>query len=308
MNRYECRIVRCRNGFTLIELLTVIAILAILIALSLAGIQKARSRAQHIRCAGNLRQISLSLQGFEGTNGRLPFGVCGKANPRCRFPYMTWMVQALPFLDQDPLWREAIQAYEADSNFHGEVHRARSLPMPVFSCPADDRMRAPGVFSTLHRDYEYGMTSYLGVLGIHGIRKGGLLYLNSRHPLEDALDGLSNTLLIGERPPSSDARFGWWYAGNGLSKDGEADGVMGVRTFCTDSHQHYCGLCGDEPYHFRPGKVKDPCSFLHFWSLHPGGANFAFADGSVRFLAYAADSIMPALATRAGGETVVVPD
>ena len=47
---------------------------------------------------------------------------------------------------------------------------------------------------------------------------------------------------------------------------------------------------------------------FHFWSLHPGGANFAFADGSVRFLSYSADSVMPALSTRAGGETVVVPD
>jgi prepilin-type processing-associated H-X9-DG protein len=43
---------------------------------------------------------------------------------------------------------------------------------------------------------------------------------------------------------------------------------------------------------------------FHFWSLHPGGANFAFADGSVRFLAYSANTILPALATRAGGEVV----
>ena len=47
---------------------------------------------------------------------------------------------------------------------------------------------------------------------------------------------------------------------------------------------------------------------FHFWSPHPGGANFAFADGSVRFLRYSADSIMPALATRAGGEVVSVPE
>jgi prepilin-type processing-associated H-X9-DG protein len=46
---------------------------------------------------------------------------------------------------------------------------------------------------------------------------------------------------------------------------------------------------------------------FHFWSLHPGGANFAFADGSVRFLAYSANPIMPALATREGGEVVTPP-
>ena len=48
------------------------------------------------------------------------------------------------------------------------------------------------------------------------------------------------------------------------------------------------------------------CHHHHFWSLHPGGGNFAFADGSVRFLRYSAASVLPALATRAGGETVSV--
>lgn len=47
---------------------------------------------------------------------------------------------------------------------------------------------------------------------------------------------------------------------------------------------------------------------LHFWSPHPGGANFGFADGSVRFLSYAADEVLPALATRAGNEGVSAPD
>jgi prepilin-type processing-associated H-X9-DG protein len=47
---------------------------------------------------------------------------------------------------------------------------------------------------------------------------------------------------------------------------------------------------------------------FHFWSPHAGGANFAFADGSVRFLRYSADHILPALATRAGGEAVAVPE
>ena len=51
--------------------------------------------------------------------------------------------------------------------------------------------------------------------------------------------------------------------------------------------------------------MTNPCDQFHFWSLHPGGANFLFGDGSVHFLAYsAAGSILPALATRGGGEVV----
>lgn len=53
-------------------------------------------------------------------------------------------------------------------------------------------------------------------------------------------------------------------------------------------------------------KVEDPCAAFHFWSLHTGGANFTFCDGSVRFLSYSADAILPAMATRAGGEVVTV--
>jgi prepilin-type processing-associated H-X9-DG protein len=49
------------------------------------------------------------------------------------------------------------------------------------------------------------------------------------------------------------------------------------------------------------------CDFYHFWSNHPGGAYFVFADASVRFVPYSAAPLLPALATRAGGE-VASPD
>lgn len=58
------------------------------------------------------------------------------------------------------------------------------------------------------------------------------------------------------------------------------------------------------PFRFGPGRTANPCDRYHFWSLHPGGAHFLFADGSVHFLPYAAASVMVPLATRAGGEVV----
>jgi len=66
--------------------------------------------------------------------------------------------------------------------------------------------------------------------------------------------------------------------------------------------------CPPGPYTFVRGDLKNPCDTFHYWSLHPGGANFAFADGSVRFLSYSAHAILPALSTRAGGESVAIPD
>jgi prepilin-type processing-associated H-X9-DG protein len=113
--------------------------------------------------------------------------------------------------------------------------------------------------------------------------------------------------MVAERPPSADLNFGWWYGGGGQSKDGSGDSVLGVR-------EMYVGpfgsgqLCPAGPYHFGSGEISNQCDAFHFWSLHSGGANFLFCDGSVRFLAYSADSILPALATRAGSERVSVPD
>jgi len=60
-------------------------------------------------------------------------------------------------------------------------------------------------------------------------------------------------------------------------------------------------------YSYGPGEITNQCDIFHFWSMHAGGANFLFCDGSVRFLRYSAVSVLPALATRAGGEAVDVP-
>ncbi|HET6575478.1 MAG TPA: H-X9-DG-CTERM domain-containing protein, partial [Fimbriiglobus sp.] len=96
--------------------------------------------------------------------------------------------------------------------------------------------------------------------------------------------------------------FGWWYAGHGQEGTGSCDATLGAR------EMNYAGdgNCPGGPYHFKDGRVGQRCDLFHFWSPHPGGAHFLFADGSVQFLRYDADSILPALATRAGGEAASV--
>src|SRR5262245_20532704 len=61
-------------------------------------------------------------------------------------------------------------------------------------------------------------------------------------------------------------------------------------------------------YTYGPGQLDNQCDMFHFWSLHEGGAHFLFADGSVHFLRYSAAPILPALASRGGGESVSLPD
>jgi len=85
---------------------------------------------------------------------------------------------------------------------------------------------------------------------------------------------------------------------------GTADTVLGAHERATPLGNTDLPDCGSGSAMFQPGKLDNICSVMHFWSLHPGGAHFLFADGSVRFLTYAAADTLPALATRAGGEVL----
>ncbi len=294
---------RSRRGFTLIELLVVIAIVAVLIGLLLAAVQKARFAGYRAQCANNLRQIGLALHHYHDTHKAFPPGVSYK-NGTDPYPFMSWNTRLLPFLEQEPLWERARQAFaqQRDVFFHNPPHPYNTV-VPVYGCPADSRTLAAG--SVRGSTLRMAFTAYVGVEGTNQFLKDGLLYLDSRTRLADVTDGTSNTLLVGERPPSADGVLGWWYAGEGQSKDGSADMVLGVRERNVSS---YGTGCSPGPYEFGPGRVQNQCDVFHFWSLHPGGAHFLFADGSTRLMRYSAAPLMPALATRAGGEPTALPD
>lgn len=197
------------------------------------------------------------------------------------------------------MWRDAVAAFAKDSFFRNDPpHAGVSTVMPQFLCPSEERKTV---------DYErvtVGLTSYLGCGGTNQTTKDGVLYFGSRVRLGDIHDGPSNTLMVGERPASFDGRYGWWYGGWGFVKNGAGDSYLGAREFNPLNFVP----CPLGPYAFGPGRWDNPCATFHFWSLHPGGAHFLFADATVRFLRYSADPLMPALATRAGNEAVTPPE
>jgi prepilin-type processing-associated H-X9-DG protein len=132
-----------------------------------------------------------------------------------------------------------------------------------------------------------------------------VFYTGSDVRLTDIQDGTSSTLLAGERPPSDNYFFGWWYSPS-APVAGEA--FLGVQSGKAAERQLLTQSCPGGPYQFSNGRLTNNCDVYHFWSLHYGGANFAFCDGSVRFLTYGAyNAILSDLATRAGGEVVEIP-
>jgi prepilin-type processing-associated H-X9-DG protein/prepilin-type N-terminal cleavage/methylation domain-containing protein len=297
---------RRRYAFTLMESIVVIAILTIVVGLLLIGLQGARESANRLKCENNLKQVALAVQMYHDYQGSFPSGMRyqGGKDP---YLFMTWMTELLPYLEQQSLWDHTLAAYGLSRNpFDDYPHVGMATVMPVFTCPSDGRA-AHVQYSDAEQIY-VAMSSFLGVEGRDLKSCDGILFVDSRIRISDITDGTSQTLLAGERPPSTDLRFGWWYAGAGQNNNaiatGSADSVLGV-----EEVNVITGLypCSTNPSSFGPGQVNNQCDMFHYWSLHPGGANFAFADGSVHFLEYSAAPIMTALASRAGGETIEIP-
>jgi prepilin-type N-terminal cleavage/methylation domain-containing protein/prepilin-type processing-associated H-X9-DG protein len=289
-----------RSAFTLLELLVVLAILGVLLALLLPAVQKSRAAAIRLACANNLKQMGLAFHQYHDTLNTLPPGV---EIQNTKYRYLTWHARLLPWLEQESLWRRIDEAYaKAPIPFRSPPHDVPLVKMPIFGCPMDPRVSR---IYTFQNKFPIGLTSYQGVQGMSLRERTGLLFPHSHVAFAQVTDGLSNTLLVGERPPSLNLRWGWWYVGAGSDGEGTLDMILGVREQNRFRHSEI-SHCSREPFNFRPATPGDICDVFHFWSLHPGGGHFLLADGSVRFLTYEANTVLPGLASRAGGEPASV--
>ncbi len=287
-----------RNGITLIELMVVIACITILIGLLLPAIQMGRSAARRGACQNNCHQLALAIVSHEARTGAFPIGTCDRDSDT---PYSRWCAQVLPDLGFGILAAQTQSSYEESRDpFNPVFHANLAVPLAPLACPEDDRP----LFSQLakHHSIFVGLTSYLGCAGGSALSQDGILIPFRSVKQSDITDGSSSTIAIGERPPSPSMDLGWWYAGVG-AHSGLLDHTLAMND--NPNSRYVQGECAGS--RFRPGNMANECSATHFWSLHPGGGHFAFADGSVHFFSYSVEkAVLNSLSTRNSGD--IAPD
>ncbi len=333
---------RNTHGFTLVELLVVIAIIGILIGMLLPAVQQVREAARRINCGNNLRQISLALLSYENGHKEFPPGhivnpewpfiqfelepppggldLASEPDPRLAQPnrgrFWSWMLRVAPFMEMDGVYNEVDFKESPWWQFREDGTPINGISVTGYVCPSETRGMAVW---TAPNGNEAAITSYLGVSGRDSYKEtggqDGIIYCNSSTRIAEIRDGTSNTLMVGERTPSENLRYGWQWAGAGDNNLGETDVVLGV-------HERIAVPRGADPNNsetdfFRPGVNDDPSNLhrFHHWSFHPGGGMWALADGSVHFYSHSIDrgnngsngfepTLLEKLATRNGGEVV----
>jgi len=329
-------------GFTLIELLVVISIIAVLIALLLPAVQAVREAARRAQCTNNMKQLGLACHNYESAMGALPMGNQGYANfPSCGnvwpddyFLYSTF-VYILPYVESTAQYN----AYNLSLVFARTANTtANSIQVAAYVCPTDlpfTQVPSPNV-PYVHSSYatnrgrnenigfnwavatmpDPGAPNYQNCNGDPG---DGMFGWQTSFRLSSVIDGTSNTFLFGEVHRFRDQPPGPYSIGNiTVEFTDDYSGLGGIPTsgaFVIPRPNSPPDRDGSV-YAACFGSAQFPPDWINvvacqkygqygFRSLHPGGTNFAMADGSVRFVR---DSIsLPtyrALGTRAGGEVV----
>jgi prepilin-type processing-associated H-X9-DG protein len=310
---------------TLVELLVVIAIVGVLIALMLPAIQAARESARRASCLNNMKQLGIASLNYHGDHTKFPIGAREPIfeNGRPTRGTNLW-VELLPYFEQNGL-HEKWDYSDNRNNVAGGPGATQAQIIEILLCPTDplparvlESTAAPSKTPSWSAGY-FGMSSYGGNAGKRsvnmgappdflGISRDGIFFLDSTVCLKGITDGSSKTLLLGERF-HEDAEFD--RLNPALRPGTESIGGMGRWGFVANAGA-MAHVTLHTPvkinYQTPPGVKQLFDRVCAFGSGHPGGANFAFADGRARFVAEELPlENLQALSTRKGEEVVEVP-
>ena len=278
-------------AFTLVELLVVIAIIGILVGLLLPAVQAAREAARRAQCMNNVRQIGLALTNYESAYKRYPSGwVDWRQSTK---PGWSMSQAILPFMEQSNIYGRL------DTNFAIDATVNRPFletVIPTFICPSDP---APSIFEIAedsgvdeegvnidigNKLFPIAKSNYVGVFGTLEIedepyRGDGVFFGNSFIRMRDMTDGVSNTIIFGERG----SRLGGslWH---------------GYISDASEAAARFLGTTDHVP-------SSSGGHFDDFSSYHTGGTHFVNGDCSTKYISNSIDlEVYRSLATRAGGE------
>lgn len=298
------------GAFTLVELLVVITIIGLLIALLLPAVQAAREAARRMQCSNNLKQIALASLNYEAVNGCYP--------PAYYIPNGHGVFSfILPYLEQQSLY----DMLTVSGTAAYETRPLRFTGIPAYSCPSFTL--APIVFTNYALAGSYGvngaLTTYQGIGGVlfqddidkrkydrsgqGHFPRNGIFGHRTLKRVSDVSDGMSHTLAFGE------------FVQHNLNGTGTL--FMSVRSWMISNYTDSLDNCAS--YAFKVVKYNINAqvdrdngtvlfNHLPMGSEHPGGANFAAADGSAHFLSENISlTVYKGLCTINKGETVEIP-
>jgi prepilin-type N-terminal cleavage/methylation domain-containing protein/prepilin-type processing-associated H-X9-DG protein len=273
---------RTPKGFTLVELLVVITIIGILIALLLPAVQAAREAARRMQCANNIKQSALALYNYESAKGCFPPGLLWELTASRAYVW-GWSAYILPYMEQQGLY-DGIDFKRPWSYWDGPNITVTKTLIPGHMCPSDPQYGESMWVTGSTPQPDAAMTNLCGVSDTADWTQGdeytpknfpdndGIFGGNRSCTIADIKDGTSNTLLVGETTGGGKGT----YLGEIWVSANIYDTKEGINGPNTTQGGTYPGL--------DPSKPGVGCNSSGFSSFHPGGCNFAMADGSVTFL------------------------
>jgi prepilin-type N-terminal cleavage/methylation domain-containing protein/prepilin-type processing-associated H-X9-DG protein len=283
---------RRRRAFTLVELLVVIAIIGILVALLLPAVQAAREAARRMSCGNNLKQIGLGLHNYHDTYKEFPHGHLytghhdGDMTDADGGTGFGWAWSILAFVEQGPLFDKFDGRRPIGENTISQNMTLAQTPQEVFSCPSDTkppRFNDGAITNSATSSYQGAGTSYDGWTGNapsgapNLLRFNGVFDRDGRGPanLNDIKDGTSNNFIVCETMWKMD-----------LPNERNRSRIYGASdnvAFATGASNALM-VNGQWQMNWTE-RQGNPNPHRTASSEHPGGAQFALADGSVRFVA-----------------------